>query len=197
MGKRDARVDAKISAAPLFAQPVLKKLRTWVHKHGPNVEETLKWNQPTFMFNGKILCFMAAFKAYCSFGFWHPLMRGDEEGTVMHQFGRMSGIDDLPSEAAFAKQMKAAIKIEEMGLKAPRKKRTPKPPVKVPEDLIKALDRNAKASAAFAAFSPSHRREYVEWITEAKRPETREKRLATTLEWLADGKSLNWKHERK
>lgn len=197
MGKRDQQFDAKIAAAPKFAQPVMRKLRTWVHKHCPRVEETLKWNQPTFTLDGNILCFMAAFKAYCTFGFWHPLMRGEDEGTVMHQFGRMSGINDLPPEAAFAKQMRRAIEIEEKKLKAPAKKRRTKPPMTVPEDFLKALDRNTKASAAFEAFSPSHRREYVEWIIEAKRPETRERRLATALEWLAEGKPRNWKHERR
>jgi uncharacterized protein YdeI (YjbR/CyaY-like superfamily) len=65
----------------------------------------------------------------------------------------------------------------------------------VPQDLKSALARNAKARAAFEGFSPSHRREYVEWIEDAKRDDTRRKRLATAIEWMGEGKPRNWKYQ--
>jgi uncharacterized protein YdeI (YjbR/CyaY-like superfamily) len=197
MGKRDPRIDEIIDQSQPFARPVMRKLRTWVHKHCPDVQEDLKWGHPSFMYKGKILCGMAAFKQHCTFGFWHKVMNQDKSTEAMGQFGRMTSVADLPSETAFAEMVKRAMKLEDDGVKPPRSVKKPKPPVVVPDDLSAALKRNKKAQAAFDAFSTSCRREYVEWITEAKRRETREKRLLTALEWIADGKGRNWQYERK
>lgn len=196
MGKRDPRVDEIINESAAFAQPVMRKLRGWVHKYAPSVEEAVKWGHSSFMYRGKILCGMAAFKQHCTFGFWHKVMNQDQSGEAMGQFGRMTSVKDLPSEAEFAEMVRRATKLEDDGVKPPRyAKKKAKPPVVVPDDLAAALKRNKKALAAFDGFPPSCRREYVEWITEAKRAETREKRLLTAVEWIADGKRRNWQYE--
>jgi len=183
----DPRIDAYITGSAEFARPILVHLRDVVHRNCPQVEEALKWKMPTFMYHG-ILCSMAAFKQHCSFGFWkHELVVGREQtsGTqAMGQFGRITQLADLPSQKILAGYIKKAMQLNEEGIKAPR----------VPDDLAAALKKNRKAAATFAAFSRSSQREYVEWIIEAKREETRVKRLATAIAWMAEGKSRNWKY---
>jgi uncharacterized protein YdeI (YjbR/CyaY-like superfamily) len=199
MGNRDPRVDAYIDKAPEFARPILVTLREAVHTSCPEAEETLKWRSPSFLYRGKILCGMSAFKQHVAFGFWKYSLidTGDEgkQGDAMGQFGRITAVKDLPSKRDLARYVKQAMALEDAGVKAPRTK-SPRPKVSAepPADLAKALARNKKARLAFEAFSPSHRREYVEWITEAKRPETRERRIAQAVEWMAEGKSRNWKY---
>lgn len=197
MANHDPRVDAYIARAAPFAQPILEHLRAVVHGACPGAEETLKWSSPHFMYKG-MLCGMAAFKQHVAFGFWLGKLVADtgNEESAMGQFGRIATLADLPSKRELTALVKKAMALNEAGAKLPTRTRDgkPKPPVAVPDDLAAALARNRKARATFDAFNPSHRREYVEWITEAKREETRAKRLATTLEWLAEGKSRNWKY---
>lgn len=198
MSKRIPQVDACIQKAGDFARPILIHIRELVHAACPDAEEAIKWGTPHFLYKKQMLCGMAAFKEHCAFGFWHKAMRdklgAGKEKEAMGQFGCITTVGDLPKPAEFKRLVKAAMKLTDDGVKV-AVKRTPKPPVKVPADLQAALKTNAKAKAAFDGFSPSHRREYIEWITDAKRPETREKRLATTVEWLAEGKARNWKYE--
>jgi hypothetical protein len=189
MGLRDPRVDAYIARAAEFARPVLSHLRRVVHRACPEVVEEMKWGAPHFNYRG-MFCGMAAFKGHCVFGFW----KAGLVGLTMPD--RITTLKDLPSEAVLTRAVKKAMKLNEDGVKAPRPARKPKPPVVVPKDLKEGLARSARARATFEAFPPSHRREYVEWITEAKTAATRERRLATTLEWLAEGKSRNWKYEK-
>ncbi|HEY2396909.1 MAG TPA: YdeI/OmpD-associated family protein [Rudaea sp.] len=196
MAKRDPRVDAYIAASADFARPILIHLRELVHRNCPQVEETLKWRMPTFMHHG-ILAGMAAFKQHCSFGFWkHDLVVGKElagspQGMV--QFGKVVQLSDLPSASALAGYIKRAMKLNEEGVKAPRA--TPKKrALTMPPDLAAALKKNRRAAATFAAFSPTNRRDYVEWIVDAKRDETRSKRLAQAIEWMAEGKPRDWKY---
>jgi uncharacterized protein YdeI (YjbR/CyaY-like superfamily) len=201
MPRRDPRVDASIAKAAPFAQPILKHLRAVVHRACPDVVETIKWNNPSFLYRDKILCGMAAFKAHCIFGFWHQQMEkliAKDLGVTPAAgglLGRITCLADLPGDATLERYIKHAMTLLETGVpaRAARAAR-PKPEAKVPPDLAAALQKNKKAAAAFENFSPSHRREYIEWIVEAKRAETREKRLATTLEWLAAGKPRNWKY---
>jgi uncharacterized protein YdeI (YjbR/CyaY-like superfamily) len=200
---RDRRVDAYIAKSAPFAQPILQHLRALVHAACPEAEETLKWNMPGFLYRSKILCGMAGFKAHCMFGFWHrgleqllvaELGRAAEE--AMGSLGRIASRDDLPADKDMRRYLRRAMALIESGAPARLPRRKPRPEAKVPSDLAAAFRKNKKAGAAFENFSPSHRREYIEWITEAKRDETRAKRLATTLEWLAAGKARNWKYEK-
>jgi uncharacterized protein YdeI (YjbR/CyaY-like superfamily) len=200
MSKKDPRIDAYIAAAADFAQPILKHLRKLVHAGCPEVEETMKWSFPHFMFGG-ILCSMAAFKQHCAFGFWRRDLvldgDGDRSDEAMGQFGRITSLAELPSDKKIIAWVKKAAESNASGTpKPPRAKSEPRKPLPIPDDLLVALKTNVKARQTFEKFSPSHKREYIEWITEAKREETRQRRVETTLEWLSEGKSRNWKYEK-
>ena len=200
MGARDRRVDAYIARSAGFAHPILEHLRAIVHEACPDAEETLKWSLPHFMYHGGQLCGMAAFQQHCTFGFRKGALVLDDQGRradeAMGQFGRITSVRDLPPKRVLARYVKKAMALHDEGVKVPRTAVVKRKPLPVPADLAAGLKRNARARATFAALAPSHRREYIEWITEAKRDETRARRLATTLEWLAQGRSRNWKHER-
>jgi hypothetical protein len=197
MHTTDPRVDAYIENAADFAKPVLVHLRALVHRACPDVEETIKWRMPTFMYRG-MLCGMAAFKQHVSFGFWkHALVIG--EGVPrdgMGSFGKVSKLSELPSDRKLQAYIKVAMRLNEQGVKTPGARQTTnaKPPPVAPDDFSRELRKNRQARATFQALSPSHRREYIEWITEAKREETRSRRLAQAIEWLAEGKVRNWKY---
>ena len=197
--KTDPRIDAYIAKSAPFAQPILKHLRALVHEACPEAEETIKWSCPHFTSAGNILCSMAAFQAHAVFGFWHQGMAkvlgqaGGQAETAMGSFGRITNLDDLPNDKAMIRFIREAAKLNASGAPG-RPPAKPKAALPVPADLVAALKEDKAASTAFAKFSLSHRREYIEWITGAKRAETRQKRLATTLEWLAEGKSRNWKY---
>ncbi len=199
--KRDPRIDAYIARSAEFAQPILRHLRRLVHGACPEAEEAVKWGHPSFVYQGKILCGVAAFKAHCTFGFWHGGMTKlleREFGPTVKALGLMSRITqrgDLPDDVTMRRYLRRAAALIATGTPA-RLQRAgkPRPALPVPPDLAAALGKNQLAAAAFKKFSPSHRREYIEWITGAKRDETRQKRLATTLAWLAEGKPRNWKY---
>jgi len=200
MGTRDPRVDAYIDASADFARPILEYLREVVHAACPRVEETMKWSFPHFMYEG-MLCGMGSFKQHCTLGFWKGSLvfeEGDAKQGAMGQLGRITSLSDLPSRTALTRYIKRAMKLNEQGVPSPSrsKPKAKRPALAVPDDLSAALKKNAKARATFEGLSPSHRREYVEWITEAKREETRQRRLATALEWMAEGKTRNWKYAR-
>lgn len=199
MGRRDPRIDAYIAKAAPFAQPILQRIRDVVHEACPEVEETMKWSMPTFVYAGGILAGMAAFKQHASFGYWkHALVMGeDAQRDGMGSYGKMATLKDVPSKRRLVADIRRAMQLNEAGVKTPgpRKTAAPKPPPETPPDLLAALAKNRKARTTFEALAPSHRREYVEWITEARRDETRARRLAQTVEWLAEGKRRNWKYE--
>jgi uncharacterized protein YdeI (YjbR/CyaY-like superfamily) len=198
MGKRDTRIDAYIEKSAEFAKPILTHLRETVHEACPDVEETMKWSFPHFMYKG-MLCSMASFKEHCAFGFWKSSLvlqaAGQAGEQAMGQFGRMTTLSDLPKKKELSGLVKKAMKLNDDGVKVPARAK-PKAPkeVVVPDDLARALKANKKAHATFEAFSPSHKREYVEWITEARAEATRTRRLETAIEWMAEGKPRNWKY---
>jgi len=205
----DARIDLYISKAKPFAQRILIHLRELVHKACPNVEETIKWSRPFFEYKGVILGNMSAFNEHCSFGFW-----GEEIAAVLREanviqdggmgsLGRITSIKDLPPNKQMLDLLKQATAFIDNGqytspISARNKVvKAPKPPIEeeMPPEFTKALKANKKASTVFAAFSPSCKREYTEWIADAKRPETRDKRIAQAIEWIAEGKQRNWKYQ--
>jgi hypothetical protein len=197
MGQPDPRVDAYIRNAAPFAQPILMHLRAVVHEACPDVEETWKWSFPHFDYKG-IFCSMAAFKSHATFGFWKGSLLAEQlpavEEKAMGQFGRIRSIDDLPPKRTLVRIIKAAARLNDEGLTVPRAPRTTAAAARPPADLKAALAKNARAAATFMQFSPSHRREYIEWIVGAKQAATRERRLATAMTWLAEGKPRNWKY---
>ena len=199
MGKKDPRVDAYIAKSADFAKPILTHLREVVHSACPEVEETLKWSMPAFMHNG-IVCGMAAFKEHAAFNIWRGsrIVGSDVDRGAMGQFGRITRVADLPSKRVLTGFVRQAAARNAAGLKAPqvRKPGLERKPVPTtpPADFAAALKKNGRARATFDGFSPSHKREYIEWITEAKRDETRQRRLGQAIEMLAEGKTRNWKY---
>lgn len=198
MGNRNSKVDAYIAKAKPFAQPILEHLRELVHRGCPDVEEAIKWGQPFFTYRGIILGNMAGFKEHCNFGFWDKGMaeelRNSGEGPLRH----ITGVKDLPADKqmlAWIRQTAANVDRGEYRSPIAARSRVAKPDAEIPSDFGSALKKNKGAAATFAAFSPSCRREYVEWIVEAKREETRAKRIATAVEWIAEGKQRNWKYQ--
>jgi uncharacterized protein YdeI (YjbR/CyaY-like superfamily) len=199
MATRDPRIDAYIAKSADFARPILEHIRAVVHAACPDVEETMKWSFPNFLYKG-MLCNMAAFKEHCAFGFWKGSLivgKGDGEAEkAMGQFGRITKLSDLPSKKVLTGYIKEAMTLNDQGVKSPSrsKPKSPKPAPVVPDDLAAALAKNSAAHATFETFSPSHRREYIEWITEAKTAATRARRVETAIEWMAEGKPRNWKY---
>ena len=190
---RDPRIDAYIRKAPEFARPILTCIREVVHEACPEVEETLKWSSPTFTYHG-ILCGMSAFKQHAVFILWKgKLLLGEDRARVG---GNLTSVEDLPPRRTLISLIRKAAKLNEKGVKLPRKLGTARKPLPVPPELEAALAKSRTAAAAFKKMPPSHQREYSEWIGEAKKPETRARRVETAMQWIAEGKSRNWKYEK-
>ena len=197
MGTRDKRVDAYIEKSADFAKPILAHIREIVHEGCPEVQEEMKWSFPNFMYKG-MFCNMAAFKEHCAFGFWKAkLMFGDREREAMGNFGRITSVKDLPSKKVLIGFLKEAKRLNDEGVKVEKPKPSKeKKELVVPAYILAAIKKDKKAQSTWDAFSYSHKKEYVEWITEAKTEETRNRRVAQMLEWLPEGKARNWKYER-
>ena len=203
---KDKRIDAYIAKAQPFAQPIMKKMRELIHKANPEVTETVKWGMPSFDYKGPYFSF-AAFKQHCVAGFWKYKLIKDSKGylgeiaaqggAAMGNLGRMTSIKDLPPDSVLVDFFKQAKKLNDDGVKQERPKSKPKKEIPMPKEFAAALSKNKKAKEVYENFSPSHKREYLEWITEAKTDETKNKRIETTLEWLSEGKPRNWKYMKK
>ena len=199
MPNKDPRVDAYIEKSADFAKPVLTHLRKLVHKASPNISETVKWGMPAFDYKG-IVCGIAAFKEHCTFGFWKQSLLDYDgfstEKTAMGSFGRITSKKDLPPDDVLIKLVQQAVELNENGVKVQKAKpAASKKELVIPDYLASALKKNKAAKTTFENFPYSCKKEYVQWITEAKTEPTREKRLATTIEWLSEGKRRNWKYE--
>lgn len=197
----DSRIDAYISKAEIFAQPILIHIRKLVHKAFPDITETMKWSFPHFEHKG-VVCSMASFKQHCAFGFWkasimkdpHKILQTKDRGAMGH-FDRITSIKDLPADKIMIAYIKEAVALNEAGIKLPARPKTDPKTLQIPTYITDALKKNKKAANTFDAFPYSHKKEYVEWITEAKTEPTRHKRIATMLEWLEQGKNRNWKYK--
>jgi len=198
MRKKDPRVDAYIGKSAPFAKPILKRIRKLAHQADPEIEETLRWGMPAFMHDG-IVVGMASFKVHCAIWFWKSrLVHGRPDGKdAMGSFGRIATLKDLPGDKVLIGYIKKAVALNVKGIKKRIGTRKPAKPRAVPAYLSAALKQDKKAQTTFKGLSTSHRNEYIEWITEAKREATRAQRLMTTLKWLAAGKNLNWKYGKK
>jgi uncharacterized protein YdeI (YjbR/CyaY-like superfamily) len=195
MPKTDKRVDAYIAKAPDFAKPILKQIRQTVHEACPDCEETLKWSAPAFMHNGIVLI-MASFKEYAAINFWRSaLILADArvEGSA-GDLGKLRTVADLPPKKKFVGYIKKAVELNATGTTVPKAPSKPKKALVMPDDFMAAIKKNKKAVAGYEKFSPSHQREYIEWITDAKGEDTRLRRIAQAVEWMAEGKPRNWKY---
>jgi uncharacterized protein YdeI (YjbR/CyaY-like superfamily) len=203
MGNKDKRVDAYISKSEEFAKPILIHLRNLVHAACPDIQETIKWSFPHFDYKG-MLCSMASFKQHCAFGFWKTTLMKDAKEMIgkneyaMGHLGKIMSMKDLPPDKKITAWIKEAVKLNDDNVKLPERKKTAsKKEIEIPDALQKAFTKNKVATTTFNNFSPSHKFEYLEWITEAKTEETKNKRIATTIEWLTEGKSRHWKYVKK
>jgi uncharacterized protein YdeI (YjbR/CyaY-like superfamily) len=198
MGRKDERITAYIAGAPEFARPILKHLRAVVHEACPQVEETLKWKMPSFEYKG-LLCGMAAFKQHATFGFWKGRLIVDTNGRkgeeAMGQFGCLTSVRDLPAKRVLVGYVRKAMALNENGITVKRVTKS-KSPLATPQDLKTALARSRRASANWDELPPGAKRDYLEWVLEAKQAATRARRIATTVEWVAAGKKRNWKYEK-
>lgn len=205
MAKKIKAVDEYIAKRADFAKPILHHIRNLVHKACPDVEEKIKWGMPFFDYKGEMLCHIASFKQHAVMGFWKAALMKDpvlvenaKSETAMGHLGKITSIKDLPSDNKITAYIKEAMMLNDKGIKLPVKdKSTAKKELAVPDYFSKALAGNKKAKLVFENFAPSHRKEYILWITEAKTETTRNKRMETALEWIAEGKGRNWKYEKK
>ena len=205
MAQYDPRIDAYIEKAGDFARPILTHLRELVHVACPDVEEAWKWSSPHFYYNGGPMCHMAAFTQHCAFGFWKASLMTDEEGVLelaerhaMGHLGRITSLKDLPKDSILKKHIKAAMKINEEGVKTPVRAKatdTDKQALITPPDLAALLKKNAAADKVFKDFAYSKKKEYIDWINDAKTEATRTKRMAEAIDWIAEGKTRHWKYK--
>jgi len=204
MSTKDPRIDLYIYNVADFARPILLHLRELIHVACPDVEETIKWSFASFDYKGP-MCSMASFKQHCAFGFWKASLMKDktltknaESESAMGHYGKITSLKDLPPDKKIIAHIKEAMMLNEKGIKLPPKKvTTAKKEIIVPDYFLKQLKKNKKAFATFHSFSPSHKREYVEWIIEAKTDETKNRRMESAIEWMSEGKSRNWKYVKK
>lgn len=202
MGQYNERVDAYIAKSADFAKPILIHIRELVHRAAPELTEIIKWGFPFFDYKGPV-CQMAAFKRHCAFGFWKEKMLNDPKGYLKvdgeessaGSFGQIVSISDLPPDDVIIDFIRQAIAINEKGIKTEKKQAIPKAELPMPDDFAKLLTRSLAAADNFEKFSPSKKREYLEWFAEAKSEATRQKRIDQALEWIAEGKSRNWKYQ--
>ena len=202
MGNRDKAVDSYILKAADFARPILLHIRELVHHACPQVEEKMKWSFPHFDYKGEMMCSMAAFKQHCAFGFWKAslmkdpiLLENARSESAMGHMGKITSLKDLPPDKKIIGYIKEAMALTDKGVKLPAKAKAEKKELEVPDYFLKALSENKKAKATFENYAYSHKKEYLEWITEAKTEATRNKRLETAMEWMAEGKSRHWKYK--
>jgi uncharacterized protein YdeI (YjbR/CyaY-like superfamily) len=204
MAVKEKAVDAYITKSADFAKPILEHLRALVHKACPDVEEKIKWSFPHFDYKGEMMCSMAAFKQHAVFGFWKAalmkdpiLVKNAQSEVAMGHLGRITSVKDLPSDKKMIAWIKEAMALNDKGIKlAPKPKTIEKKELLLPDYFTKAIHKNKKALHLFTAFSYSHKKEYIEWITAAKTEETRNKRIAGAIEMIAEGKNLNWKYNK-
>jgi uncharacterized protein YdeI (YjbR/CyaY-like superfamily) len=203
---RDKRIDDYIGKSAEFARPILHHLRQLVHQANPDVKETIKWGFASFDYKGP-LCSMASFKQHCVFGFWKSKLLNDPEGRLseranqggeaMGNLGRITSLSDLPPDMVLIYFIKEASRLNDEGIKLPAAPKKDKGELVIPGYLAEGLKMNAAAQASFSKFSQTNKREYVDWLIEAKTEETRARRLETAMEWIAEGKIRNWKYIRK
>lgn len=200
----DKRVDAYIEKSADFAKPILQHIRALVHRAAPGIKETIKWSFPHFDYKGTV-CSMASFKQHCALGFWKSSLLADPHNllnvnasSAMGQFGRITSVNDLPADEILIDLIQNALELNEKGIKiSPKRASNSKAELEIPAEFSEALSANPRALSNFEEFSYSCKKEYLDWFSEAKTETTRQKRMTTALEWLNEGKSRNWKYERK
>jgi uncharacterized protein YdeI (YjbR/CyaY-like superfamily) len=196
MPTTDKRIDAYVAKSADFARPVLTRLRELIHEFCPDCEETVKWSSPTFMYGGSIMCGIVAFKERCVLHFWKgPLIVAEgQKDDNWEKLNSLTTVSDIPPKKVVGAYIKKAMELNEAGAKVPKRPAKPKKELVIPEAFMAAIKKNKKALATYEKFSPSHKREYIEWISDAKAEATRDRRITQAVEWMAEGKPRNWKY---
>jgi uncharacterized protein YdeI (YjbR/CyaY-like superfamily) len=196
-------IDNYISKSAGFAKPVLRYLRKLVHDTCPDSEEKMKWGMPYFDYKGEMMCSMAAFKQHAVFSFWKAALMKDKillenarSEVAMGHLGKITSLKDLPSDKKVIAWIKEAMKLNDEGKKLIKAKPVTQKELIIPDYFITAVKKNKKAWATFNDFSLAAKKEYLQWVTEAKAEATRNKRLLHSIEWMAEGKKRNWKYEK-
>lgn len=201
MSTKIKAIDTYITKSADFAKPILNHLRELVHKACPTVEEKVKWGMPHFDYKGP-MCSMASFKQHAVFGFWKAALMKDpmlletaKSEVAMGHLGRITSLKDLPADKKLIAYIKEAMQLNDKGIKVPVKtKPGENKELLIPDYFTKAINKNKAAKKVFDGFSYSNKKEYVKWVTGAKTEETRNTRLQTSVEWMAEGKIRNWKY---
>jgi uncharacterized protein YdeI (YjbR/CyaY-like superfamily) len=196
-------IDEYINKSEEFARPILLHLRKIIHLACPDVEETIKWSFPNFEYKGQILCSMASFKKHCSFGFWLGAEMEDPENilnkvgnTNMGNFGKIINHNSLPDDNIIIKYIHEAMKLSESGTKKKTSKIKDKKSLEIPVYIIEFIEKYPKAKVVFNNFSNSCKKEYVQWIEEAKQVSTKLKRLEKAVSMMEEGKEFNWQYKK-
>ena len=201
MPQTDPRVDVYIAKSADFAKPILNHLRKLVHKACPTATETIKWSFPHFDYKDEMLCSMASFKQHCAFGFWKTALMKDagkllnNRKEAMGSLGKITSLKDLPADKTIIAYIKEAMQLNDDGIKMVRPTAGVKKELKIPAYFTAALKKNKKATVTFEGFNYTNKKEYVEWVTEARTSDTRQKRLAQAIERMAEGKNRHWKYQ--
>lgn len=192
MAKLEPRIDDHIAKAGAFARPILEHFRALVHKTIPECEEAIKWGMPHFTLGGRNLAGMAAFKKHVSIFFHH-----DEQPGGTGKFRQIAAMEDLAEDSLIEERLRAAVERLSSAAAQPRTKAAaaPKPVPDMPSAFSQALIA-AAAMDRFDMMAPGYRREYIEWVADAKTDATRDKRIAQAVEWIGEGKHRNWKYQK-
>jgi uncharacterized protein YdeI (YjbR/CyaY-like superfamily) len=198
MEQFDPRIDDYIAKAPAYAQPIITHIRNLIHHAVPGVLETMKWSHPHFDYKGPAFG-IGAFKEHMGLNFWKNTLMDDPQGLFQNDgsagsLGKIKSLADLPADDVLLDYFRRAIELNEKGVKVAAPAKAPKAELPVPDYLIAAFKTNQAALQHFEQFSPSAKREYLEWLAEAKSEATRTKRLETMMEWVAEGKTRKYKN---
>lgn len=184
------QIDEYIAGKEAWARPFLTKLRQLVLTANPKMEQEWKWKAPAFTHHG-IVCLLWGFKAHVSLTFSDGNLLDDPNqvfddcgGNEHNRALKLRAGDTIPEKQIVA-WVKSACEINEKGLKPKAKQAAPKAKaVTVSADFDKALKKNKAVKEFFDSLSPSCKRAYTEWVDEAKREETKLKRIAKGIEAL-------------
>jgi hypothetical protein len=184
--------DEWLESAPDFSRPIAAELRELIFRWEPDLSESIKWNILCFT-SRKLVCGLSACKRHLSIAFFRGtelpdpagLFSGGEGNTNIRSI-RITDPARLHHDA-LRRLLRAAVDLDAdpTALPPPKVKRAPIPP---PAFFVKALKANRRAAEGFKSLTPSRQREYIMWLTDAKRPETQAKRLKKTLAALTKGR---------
>src|SRR5438270_1264994 len=187
--RRVARdVNDSLANAPEGTRPILVRLRRIFRQASPKLEEAIKWGVPCYLFKGPVGGF-AAYKQHVSWGLWKSRALNDPEGLlgrgVSVMAGKITKVSEIPPAAKIIALIEQVIALNEAGIKSPK---PPEP--ELPADFAAAMKKAGKAARHYAAFTPARKWQYVNWVTQAKRAETRAKRIEIAVERIGEGKTM-------